>query len=502
METTRIPHRPQPWASAWPWHWWYCAFYLTLAVLPAVAQKADNFRQVKKLYVESLGQNRRAAEIRNHLLRRLEKSGVFQIVKEPARADAVVKGTGQIWTVGEVSLSPHSHSANESVLEGYLSVEVVGKNDQTLWSYLATPSKFPWGGVADDLARQVATKLLDDFRISGSQREAAVAVAANDGANLKGAGATFPAPLYRKWFESFEELHPEVRISYEAVGSGEGIQRMGEGQVDFGASEMPSSDQALSEARRRFVQVPMVLGAVVPIYNLPGVRQVNFTPEILAGIYLGKIRKWNDPEIRAANPEGRLPDAAIAVVHRSDSSGTSFVWSDYLAKVSAEWKSTVGAGVIVQWPVGTGAAYNEGVAAAVQQTPNSIGYVEFIYAIQHELSFGAVKNSAGQFVKASLASVTEAGRTSGSPDRGFRLSITDAPGKNAYPIATYTWLLLPAQTEDKGKRATLLDLLRWMLSSGQKSCSALGYAPLPPDIARSALQTVERVLAESSAQLH
>jgi phosphate transport system substrate-binding protein len=477
-------------------------FLLLAATLPGWAQRTDKLSQVKTLYVDSLGQSRRAEEMRAHLVRRLEHSHDFQIVTDPTKADALMKGTGQIWATGEISLSPHSHSANEPILEGYLSVEVIGKNDQILWSYLGTPSKFPWGGIADDLARQVVSRLTEDIRKDSQQGTLAVsATAIGEGATLKGAGATFPAPLYQKWFQSFEELRPGAHISYDAVGSGEGIRRVSEGQVDFGASDMPLTDQAMSDAHHRFIQIPVVLGAVVPIYNVPGLRRrIKFTPEILAGIYLGKIKRWNDPLIRFANPEAALPETDIVVVHRSDASGTSFVWSDYLSKVSVEWKSSVGAGIDVHWPTGIGAAYNDGIVAAVRQTPNSIGYVEFIYAIQHELSFAAVKNAAGVFIKADLASVTEAASVSGSPDRGFRLSITDAPGKSSYPIASYTWLLLPEQIEDKNKKATLLDLLRWILSSGQKSCSALGYAPLPADIAKSALQSAERVLTDETTR--
>ena len=484
--------------------------------LSGFAQMAETLSQGKKLYVDSLGRSRRAEEIRTKLIRRLERSHQIELVTDRAKADALITGTAQMWTVGETSLSPHSH-VNQPGFEGYLSMEVTGKNHQTLWSYLATPSKFPWGGVSDDLARQIVSRLLQDISEGSSQPYSSTSVStANAGATLRGAGATFPAPLYRKWFQSFEEIHPEVHIDYDAVGSGEGIRRVSEGLADFGASEMPLSektaDKITAETHRRLIQIPVVLGAVVPIYNVPQLRhRINFTPEILAGIYLGEIKRWNDARIRSANPGVLLPDAEITVVHRSDASGTSFVWSDYLFKVSPAWKTSVGADVNVPWPVGVGAAYNDGVAGTVQHTPNSRGYVEFIYAIQHELSFAAVKNAAGRFIKADLASVTEAARSSGTPDRSFRLSITDAPGDGAYPIATYTWLLLPDRDsdknpaqgkdaeKDKGTRAALLDLLRWMLSDGQKSCSALGYAPLPADVAKSALQAAERPLLSESA---
>jgi phosphate transport system substrate-binding protein len=474
----------------------YCGLvFLTLAInFPLFAQRADRLSEVKTVYIDSLGQSKRAADIREHLVRRLEHSSEIKVTSDMAKADALIKGTGQIWTVGEITLSPHSHSANETMLEGYLSVEVVGKGNQTLWSYLATPSKFPWGGLADDLAKQTVSRLLDDVKAKAQPQTAEPGKTV--GATLHGAGATFPAPLYRKWIQSFEELHPDAHVSYDPVGSGQGILRVSAGQVEFGASEMPIPDEVLAKATRRLIQIPMVLGAVVPIYNVPGLRhRINFTPGILADIFLGKIKKWSAPEIRAVNREESLPDSDIVVVHRSDSSGTSFVWSDYLSKVSAEWKSSVGSGVTVRWPVGVGAAYNDGVAAAVQNTPNSIGYVELIYAIQHELSIAPVRNSAGQFVKADLSSVTEAARASSGVGSSFRPSITDPPRKSAYPIATYTWLLLPLP-EDRNKREALLELVRWMLSSGQKSCSALGYAPLPADVAANALQSAERFLKD------
>jgi phosphate transport system substrate-binding protein len=466
---------------------WTCSLSTTLGY----AQTAERLSQVRKVYVDSLGQSKGAAEVRSHLVRRLQKTHGIQIVDKQNEADAIAKGTGQIWETGSISLSPRSHSSTQSTLEGFLSIELIGRNNQTLWSYLVTPSKFPWGGIADDLARQLATRLSGDIAEKGEPSEQSQPDAKSARAALKGAGATFPEPLYKKWFESFEEEHPDVRIGYDAVGSGEGLRRLKSGGIDFGASEMPLSEDEMEKSHQHFVQVPMVLGAVVPIYNLQNLRaNINFTGEILAGIYLGKIRKWNDAQIREANPGVTLPDAEIVVVHRSDGSGTSFVWSDYLSKISPEWKTSVGVGVSLRWPTGVGAAYNDGVAAMVQEKPNSIGYVEFIYALQHELRFAAVKNGAGQFVKAGIRSVRAASESAAQPDRGFSTSITDAPGKSAYPIATYTWLLLPEKTGDKNKRTALLDLVHWMLSAGQKSCSALGYAPLPDNVAQRALQSV------------
>jgi phosphate transport system substrate-binding protein len=268
-----------------------------------------------------------------------------------------------------------------------------------------------------------------------------------------------------------------------------------EGKLDFAASDMPLSDQAMSEAHQHFVHVPTALGAVVVIYNVKGLRQtLNFTPEILSGIYFGKITKWNDPEIRKSNRGAALPDAPIAVVHRSDGSGTTFVWADYLSKISPQWKTTIGAGTTVSWPAGIGAEGNEGVASAVQQTPNSIGYVEFIYAIQHELSFGTIKNSSDVFIKASIPSVTAAAAAAAStPGHDSRVSITDAPGKAAYPIATFTWLLVPERIDDENKKNVLRQFVRWALTLGQRRCDALGYVPLPADVAKHGLESFDAV---------
>jgi len=468
-------------------------FLLSASSTNVCAQGAERLSQVKKVYVDSLGTDNGAAEMREQMVRHLRKSRDVLVVPNAKEADAVIKGEGRAWITGHVSLNPRSHNSSQPVYEGFLSVEVVGKNGETLWSYLVTPSKFPWNGIADDLTSQLANRLFRAIKEGGQQAPSTASVAVKGKGTLRGAGATFPSPLYQQWFELFQDDHPDVHIRYDAVGSGEGIRQLEERKVDFAASEMPLSDTAMAGAHQRFLHLPSVLGAVVPIYNVKGLHQtLNFTPETLSGIFLGKIRKWNDPKIKMSNRSADLPDADITVVHRSDGSGTSFVWTDYLSKVSPQWKASVGASTTVKWPLGVEAERNEGVASTVQQTPNSIGYVEFIYAIQHELSFGAVRNAAGEFVKASISSVTAAAAAgSDQPGQDFRVSITDPPGKDAYPIATYTWLLLPGQMEDANKKATLLDLVRWMLTSGQKKCSALGYAPLPIDVAKRALESLD-----------
>lgn len=313
----------------------------------------------------------------------------------------------------------------------------------------------------------------------------AFAVAANAQSSttvpMNAAGATFPYPIYSKWFSDFHRLHSDVEINYQSIGSGGGIQQLKAGTVDFGASDMPLNDALLSQFSFKIIQFPTVLGAVVPTYNIPGVRAVlKFTPQALADIYLGKVTKWNDPEIAGPNPGVNLPGNDIVVVHRSDGSGTTFVWTDYLSKVSPEWKSRVGSNTSVNWPVGLGGKGNEGVSGIVQQTPNAVGYVELIYAIQNHLGYGLVRNSGGKFIKASLASVTEAASGAAAKmGHDVRISITDAPGDGSYPICSFTYLLIPANISDATKRQTVINFLRWMLTDGQGMVEALDYARLP-----------------------
>jgi phosphate transport system substrate-binding protein len=310
---------------------------------------------------------------------------------------------------------------------------------------------------------------------------------------INGAGATFPYPIYAKWFDEFHKINPKAQINYQSQGSGAGIRQLQAGTVDFGASDSPMTDEQISKAGTKVIHFPTVLGAVVPAYNVAGVKQeLNFTAEALAGIFLGKISRWNDPELARANPGVALPANGIVVVHRSDGSGTTFVWTDYLSKASAAWKSAVGAGTAVNWPVGLGAKGNEGVAGIVKQTPDSIGYVELVYAIQNKMPYGKVRNTAGGFVKAGLKSVTAAAASATVPD-DFRVSITNPPGKDAYPISSFTWLLVPARVQDAQKRKIITDFLRWMLTDGQKMVEPLGYAPLPNAVIARELKAISQV---------
>jgi phosphate transport system substrate-binding protein len=316
---------------------------------------------------------------------------------------------------------------------------------------------------------------------------------------INGAGATFPYPIYSKWFDVYHAKNSTIQFNYQSVGSGAGIKQVTEGTVDFGASDGPMSDEQLKAYQDKhgsgILHFPTVLGAAVPTYNVPGITtSLNFTPEALAGIFLGKITKWNDPAIAGANKGVNLPSADIVVVHRSDGSGTTYIWTDYLSKVSDEWKGKVSKGTSVNWPVGLGGKGNEGVTGLIKQTPNSIGYVELIYAIQNNIPYGLVKNSSGAFVKADLASVTAAASVAAKemPD-DFRVSITNAAGKNAYPISSFTWLLIPQKISDAGKRDAIKGFLNWMVGEGQNSVEALSYAKLPKEVVEKEQKAIGKI---------
>jgi phosphate transport system substrate-binding protein len=306
---------------------------------------------------------------------------------------------------------------------------------------------------------------------------------------VTGAGATFPLPIYSKWFTQYSAAHPGVEVNFQAIGSGGGIQQVTNGIVDFGASDMPMTDQALAASKVKLIHIPTVLGAVVPIFNVPGVSDLRFSPDVLADIYLAKITTWNDPRIAKDNPGVHLPGDKIIIVHRSDGSGTTFIWTDYLSKVSNEWKNGPGSGTAVNWPTGVGGSHNEGVASQVRQFPGAIGYVELIYALQNHITFGAIRNKAGNWVKGSIEGVTDAAATAKIPD-DYRVSITDAPGPNAYPISSFTYLLIPTHPADMNKEKVIKDMLNWIITAGESEAPSLSYAPLPQTLAAKVLKTV------------
>jgi phosphate transport system substrate-binding protein len=311
---------------------------------------------------------------------------------------------------------------------------------------------------------------------------------------INGAGATFPYPIYSKWFDEYHKLHPNVSINYQSIGSGGGIRQITNQTVFFGASDGPMTPEQLQAAPGKILHFPMVLGADVPVYNIPNVKDLKFSGPLLADIFLGKITKWNDPAIAKINPGITLPGTNITVVHRAEGSGTTYIWVDYLSKVSPEWKTKVGVSTAVKWPTGVGGQGNEGVAGLVSQTPGAIGYVELIYALQNKISYGSVQNMAGEFVTASEMSVTAAAAAAaGQMPPDFRVSITNAPGKGAYPISSFTWLLLYENPKDKNQSKIMVDFVKWALSDGQKFAGPLGYAPLPAEVVKLELAALEKV---------
>jgi len=328
---------------------------------------------------------------------------------------------------------------------------------------------------------------------------AAVALAAGgsilaQSAQINGAGATFPYPIYSKWFSEYNKLHPGVQINYQSIGSGGGIRQITNQTVFFGASDGPMTGDQLMAAPGKIMHFPTVLGGVVPTYNLEGVGELKFTGALLADIFLGKVTKWNDGAIAKLNPGVNLPGTDITVVHRSDGSGTTYIFMDYLSKVSPEWKQKVGVATSVQWPAGVGGKGNEGVAGLVKQTPGAIGYVELIYALQNNISYGSVQNMSGDFVKASVESVTAAAAAAADKmPADFRVSITNAPGKTAYPISSFTWLLLYENPKDKAQARIMVDFVKWALTDGQKYCADLGYAPLPENVVKLEMTALTRI---------
>ena len=466
---------------------WLLLFFTAGFSTAALSQSGTSLSSAKTLFVEAFNGGNEAVPLHDSVVHQLSKSNRFRLVQSLSGADAIVKGTSRIWIRGYTSTNARTPANNrQAVYGGYLSLQVVGADGQPLWSWLATPGKLAWSNIVDELSTQVVKRLLAADTSSSPSSADPAAASALAHTRLTGGGATFPAPLYQKWFEDFEQLHRGVTIQYSPVGSQSGVEALIAGRMDFAGSDV--APDVFSESASHLPRIASVLGAVVPIYNLNGsLQDLHFTPEALADIYLGRVHRWNDPEIRRSNKGVDLPDVEIAVIHRSDGSGTTWIWSNYLSKVSPAWSSNAGRGATIQWAVGTGAEGSEGMADAVQKTPNSIGYVELAYAIQHQLSFAGVRNHSGEYIHADLDSLTEAATSSGAGGN-TAADITDPPGRHAYPIAAFTWLLLPATTGDSTKKVALTELLRWILTTGQKECSALGYAPLPRVIVDAQLQ--------------
>ena len=440
---------------------------------------------VKRLYVEAFATKSEAGELQKDVTAELRKLSSVSLVPDEKSADLVLGGGGEVWIRGYRSFNPRSHmklpTNGTPVYGGYLAVELKNKNSVTLWSDLVTPGAGT-DDVSKDLSKRIAERVaraiptVEDLPLTESLPQPMVV--------LDGAGATFPYPVYSKWFANYRRENMPVDITYDAIGSEAGIRRLLAGDADFGASDSREVVHDIAPAEEsKYVFLPSVVGAVVPIVNLPGVDgDVAFTSEALAGIYLGKIKKWNDPVLRKANPRLNLPDLDIVVVHRSEGSGTSFAWTDYLSKTNQEWQTKVGAHLAPEWPTGRGAAGNDGVAKLVKELGGSIGYVEFIYALQNHLGYGKIRNRNGEFVEASLESIASAVNHAAEKSGDLNMSIVDAPGAGAYPIAAFTWLVVPGHIADDAKRTAIAAFLRWMVGPGQRQAAALGYLALPKEV--------------------
>lgn len=441
--------------------------------------------QIRRLYVEPFATQAGFERFRDDVLNELRKLNSVSLAADESSADAILGGGGEVWIKGYRSHNPQLGRVAPNgtpIYSGFLSIELRDKKGQTIWSYLATPpaeSK----DVSKDLSTLIVKKLVEALR----QGEAPSQPAAPPEPTiiLKAAGATFPFPVYDKWFTNYRRENPAVQIIYEPIGSEAGVRKLLANSVDFGASDSPEVIHVLApEDEEKYLFFPSVVGAVVPVVNLAGLSgDIAFTPEALAGIYLGKIKKWNDPILTRANRGLRLPDLDIAVVHRSDGSGTSYVWTDYLSKVSPEWKARVGTSLTPKWPGGLEANGNEGVSQLVKERAGAIGYVEFIYALQNHLTYGRVRNREGKFVAASLESIAAAASRPMKVSQGFKVSIVDAPGAEAYPISSFTWIVVPLRSANDATRNALTGFLRWTLGPGQRQAAALGFLPLPKDVA-------------------
>ena len=449
--------------------------------------------QLKRLYVEPFATKAGSERLRGDVIAELRKASSISLVSNESDADEILGGGGEIWVKGYRSLNPRSSTAPANgtpIYGGYLSVELRNTNGETIWSDLLTPSSGS-EDVSKDLAKRIAKHVAN--AVEKAVPAAQPAAATQPSINLKGAGATFPYPVYQKWFVNYRRENPNVELTYDAIGSEAGVRKLLAGEVDFGASDSPEAISELAPGQEgRYLLFPSVVGAVVPIVNLPGLTgEIRFTPEALAGIYLGTIKKWNDPILARANRGLHLPDLEIVVVHRAEGSGTSYAWTDYLSKTSPAWKAQVGTALAPKWPCGRAATGNDGVAKLVKEFGGAIGYVQFIYALDNHVSFGKVRNQHGEFVEASLESIAAA--VSGEVRNDFKMSLVDAGGPGAYPIASFTWLVVPAHVADDATRSSIAAFLKWMLGPGQAQAAALGYLELPKDLVGEEIGAIESI---------
>jgi phosphate ABC transporter phosphate-binding protein len=461
----------------------------------AFASQTTPANPVRRIYVEPFATREGSEKLREDLIAELRRMKSVSLAADEPSADEILGGGGEVWIKGYRSHNPqlgHVAPNGTPIYTGFLSIELRDRNGQTLWSYLATPPASS-GDVSKDLSVLIAKKLSEAL----VQGEAPTlnSPLPQPTTVLSGAGATFPFPVYEKWFTNYRRENPTVQITYQSVGSAAGIRSLLSNSVDFGASDSPEVIHELVPGDEdKYLFFPSVVGAVVPVVNLPGVRgDIAFTPEALAGIYLGKIKRWNDPILARSNKNLRLPDLDIVVVHRADGSGTSYAWTDFLSKTAPDWKAQVGTSLVPKWPVGREAIGNDGVSKLVGEQSGSIGYVEFIYALQNHLSYGRVRNRNGKFVAASLESIDAAASHSMKPGRDFKISIVDAPGAGVYPISSFTWIVIPTHVEDDTKRKALTGFLLWMLGPAQRQAAALGYLPIPKELAKEEAAVITNI---------
>jgi len=471
------------------------AFALFLYLVSTITGEAAENAGIRKLYVEPLTTKASSARLRDELLAELHKLPSVSLVASESDADIILGGGGDVWIKGYRSLNPRSGrppSGGDPVYTGYLSVELRSTTGETLWSDLVTP-----GSSDSDVWQTLAKKIVKDVSAALAHTDAPIALvpAHTTKTSLKCAGATFPYSVYTKWFTNYRHQNRNVEIDYSAVGSEAGVRQLLAGSVDFGASDSPNAIHTLApDQEENYLFFPSVVGAVVPVVNLHGlVGDLSFTPETLAGIYLGRIKKWNDPVLRRANPHLRLPDLDITVVHRSDGSGTSYAFTDFLSKTVPDWKTSVGSDLSPRWPVGKNAPGNDGVASLVKELGGSIGYVEFIYALEKHINFGKVLNHNGEFVEASLESIGIAAKASIDVTDDLKISLTDAPGAGAYPISSFTWIVVPTHIPDAAKHDAIVDFLHWMPGPGQRQAAALGYLALPPDVVAREQTVIQKI---------
>ena len=449
----------------------------------------------RRIYVEPFVTQEGSEKFRQDVIAELRKLNSVSLAGDESSADVILGGGGEVWIKGYRSHNPQLGKVAPNgtpIYTGFLSIELRDRDGQTLWSYLATPPSAS-GDISKDLSTLIVKKLVEVLA-QGQVPSRSVSLS-QPTTILQGAGATFPLPVYEKWFTNYRRENPALQITYEPVGSEAGVRRLLANSVDFGASDSPEVIHELApQDEGKYLFFPSVVGAVVPVVNLPGLSgDIAFTPEALAGIYLGKIRKWNDPILTRANRSLRLPNLDIVVVHRADGSGTSYAWTDYLSKTSPEWKSQVGISLTPKWPVGQEANGNEGVSKLVKEQSGSIGYVEFIYALQNHLSYGRVRNRNGEFVQASLESIAAAASHAAKISQDFKVSLVDAAGAGVYPISSFTWVVVPAHIADAGKRNALTGFLQWMVGPAQRQAAALGYLPIPKDVASQEATAITRI---------